>query len=203
MRNGTIVLTSIAALAAGAHAQVVAIDEFIGEHSEGFENIGPIGPMPTGPAAILGGAGTVTDALANFLMIAISVYSFPTDTNLYAYDGNLFGGSVTGWAVFEFETPVTQFGGFFATPDNASGGSVVFYSDEGDILASQSIALPLGEWTWFGWQSSVGIGRIEFFGNGDPSIALGFDNLQISYVPAPGAAAALAVAGLCARRRRR
>lgn len=183
-----------------ASAAIVPIEEFGGQYFEGFENLNPPGGYPA-PYAICDGHATFDDTYAHVLMIATSLYSFPTNTYIYPYNGNLMGGSVTGYAAFEFATPVRQFGAFIGTADALSGGTVTFRGDEGDILATLPFFVGVGEWAWFGWESSEPIGRIEFAGSTQIGLPLVFDDVRIT-IPEPAALGLLAASALLLGRRR-
>jgi hypothetical protein len=193
----------ISALAAGVLAgpvlgDVVAVGEFAGEAYETFENVIFPGSVP-GPAPIFGGDVTVNDSLANILVVAFN-WNGPSGTVL-PYNGNLMGGVPAGAAVFDFSTAVTRFGGYFNTVGPVGGGTAVFYDADGMQIGSTTFGGTPAEWAWLGWESDVGIGRVEITG---PVQGFGFqfDDLTLNYVPMPGTAAVLA-AGACVLGRRR
>lgn len=184
-----------------AQASVTPIEEFPGEMFEGFENLAPLGGYPA-PYAIMGGQATIDDVYAHSLIIANSLYSFPNDTYIFPYNGNLMGGTPTGWNVIEFAEPVLQFGGFIGTADLLSGGSAVFKDAHGAVLDTVPLVVPSGDWRWFGWQSDVPIKRIELNGSTQIGQPLVFDDLRAT-VPEPATLSALAtcVAFVLGRRR--
>jgi len=195
-------LAVAATAVSAANASITETGEFTGDLTETFEAIAAPGGLP-GPVDIFGGAATVNDNLANTLVIATSVASADSDwVSLLPYDGFLMGLVPTGWATFEFDTPVTQFGGYFGSAAIHSGGGVTFFDANGDSIGSASFDVPVLEWTWFGWESEVPIASMIIRASENPSAPLVFDNLQMTMVPAPGALALLACGLFAARRRR-
>lgn len=195
-------LAAVAILVAGtATASVTPIGEFTGDMYEGFENLNPPGGYPA-PFPILDGQGTFDDINAHYCMIATSLYSFPTNTYIYPYNGNFMGGSVTGWAAFEFTVPVMAFGGYIGTADDLSGGYVNFKDLAGNIIDTVPFTVGVGQWGWFGWSSDLPISRIEVIGSTTIGLPLVFDDLRAS-VPEPAALTlvALGAAFLLGRRR--
>lgn len=189
-------------LAPLAVASVSTTGEFTGDASENFENIAAPGGLP-GPVAIFGGAGTVNDPLANTLVIATTVSSSDTDhENFFPHGGFLMGLVPTGTVLFEFDQPVSQFGGFFGSAALQSGGFAVFRDESGQVIDTLDFSLTAMEWGWHGWQSEVGISSIEIMGSDLSTAPFVFDDLQMTLIPAPGAVAVLALGGLFARRRR-
>lgn len=195
-------LCALAVLAtATAWAGVTPIDEFPGTMFEGFENLAPLGGYPA-PYTIMGGQATIDDVYAHSLIIANSLYSFPSDTYIFPYNGNLMGGTPTGWNSIEFAEPVQQFGGFIGTADLLTGGSAVFKDAQGTVLDTVPLVVPLGDWRWFGWQSDVPIKRIEINGSAQIGQPLVFDDLRAT-VPEPATLSGLAAWAAFALGRRR
>lgn len=188
-------------LASTTNAAVLSIAEFVGDASETFENIAPPGSWP---GDIFEGAGLMRDRLAGDPVITFNLSDF--DNNLPAYDGTFMGLTPTGWTNFEFDTPVSRFGGYFGHLTVADPlGSISFYDDEGGLIETQSLDVVYNEWNWFGWESDEPIKRIEINTGPNPGMVGVYDNLQIAYAstPAPGAFALLGLGGLVSRRRRR
>jgi len=188
------------ALAGNATAAVTPIGEFTGDAFENFENIGPPNQYPGG-MAVFGGAAMFNDLLTNAPWITTSLTG-PNGT-VFPYDGFFMGLAPTGWSVFDFDTPVTRFGGFLAAAFTSDPGNVSFFDEKGDLLETIAISLPTTTWTWYGWESTEGISRIELRAGLNPGTTLVLDNMQMSFVPAPPAALALAAMGLWTPRRRR
>lgn len=195
--------TMLAGLAAGvvggsAAGGVTAIGEFAGEIYETFENVAFPGSLP-GPAPIFGGAVTVNDSLANILVVAFN-WIGPSGEVL-PYNGNLMGGVPAGAAIFEFSTAVSRFGGYFNTVGPIGGGTAVFYDASGAQIGTTAFSSTPTEWFWLGWESDVGIARIEVLG-GVQGFGFQFDDLTLNYVPTPGVCGVLG-AGACLLGRRR
>ncbi|HLO40826.1 MAG TPA: hypothetical protein VK176_07365 [Phycisphaerales bacterium] len=186
-------------LASTAMAGVTPVAEFNGTLSEGFEAISMPGGYP-GPMSIFGGQATLVDTLANFHVITF-VWSGPAG-DLLPYNGNLMGGCVAGSTLFTFATPVAQFGGYLSTVGTQGGGTVIFRDVNGDEIDTLSLDITPTQWTWNGWSSTTPIGSIEVIGANIPMVSTQFDDLQVTFVPAPGAGL-LAGAGLIAAGRRR
>jgi hypothetical protein len=194
---------AIATIAGAASASVTTIDPFVGEAWELYENIGAPGGTP-GPARIFDDGATTFDQNANFLMIANSLFSFISETQILPYNGNLMGGYVTGQAVIEFDAPVSEFGGYFGTADVLEGSTINLYDVEGSLISTEPMTFDLGEWNWHGWSSEVPISRVEIHGSATPGLPIVLDDLQVTYaIPAPATGALLGLAGLVAVRRRR
>ena len=185
--------------AAFASAAVTPIAEFTGEAFEGFEGIIPPGSY-SGPMPIFAATGTFDD---NFTdpWIANSLFSGSGD-QLFPYNGNLMGLAPTGWTNFTFDTPAYRFGGFFGTVNDATGGNVTFYDELGAPIETLPFALPLAAWMWNGWESDVAFSSVSVHTGANPGFTGVYDDLQISYVPEPGALTLLAVGTALFLRRR-
>lgn len=188
------------ALSCTAGAQVTSIGEFTGDAIETFEAIGPANPYPGG-IDIFGGQGAFDD---NFTDPWITANLSDSDNTLFAYDGAFMGLAPTGWTLFTFDTPVVKFGGFFAHLSQGDPtGSVTFLDEQGGTIDAVGVTLLYNEWSWFGWESDTPIASITFNTGETPGVPTVYDNLQVTYVPAPGAVALLAIGACGARRRRR
>ncbi|GAB5494969.1 MAG: hypothetical protein Phyf2KO_00490 [Phycisphaerales bacterium] len=201
MNSRAVIVCAVVSLAGSASSQVTGIGPFVGDGFEGFENVAPPGTV-NGPADIFGGDATVVDGFANNLIIALNLVSFVTNEEIFPYNGNLMGMTVTGFAEFEFATPIAEFGGYFGTADNLSGGSITFYDENDAVISSEAFELPLNDWGWHGWSSTTPISRISIAGNVNPGTPIVFDDLRLTYVPAPASAVLLGIAGCASARRR-
>lgn len=183
-----------------ASATVVPIGEFTGDMFEGFEGLGSPGSYP-GPMDIAGGQAGMDDDLAHSFMIAYSLYSGITQESIYPYNGNLMGGSPTGWCSITFDTPVTDFGSYIGTVNELSGTTVTFKDVEDTVIDSLAITVQHPLWTWFGWHSDTPIARIEFKADATPGNPIVFDDVR-ACVPEPAALSLLLIGvGLGLRRR--
>lgn len=191
---------ALAAPAAVAHAAVTPVGPFVGDLSENFENIAPPGSFP---GQIFGGNALMRDTLAGDPVITFVLSNGITGDSLFAYDGAYMGLSPTGWTRFTFDTPIYRFGGYFAhLYIDPPPGTISFFDERGGLLETLTHAPQYGTWNWFGWESDTPIGSILVNTGPFPGVTAVYDNLEISYVPAPGALALLAL-GACLQRRRR
>jgi len=200
--NKLIATAFIAGLASHAAAGITTIDPFFGDAFETFELIGPPGSV-FGDVPIFNGKATITDELANQVIAAANLTSFLTDETIFAYNGNFMGGFPTGWAVINFNQGATDFGGYFGTADILSGGNISFFDENNQLIETLSLDIPLNEWTWYGYSSDEAFHSVVIHGGSNPSSPIVLDDLQVNFVPAPGALALLGIAGITSTRRRR
>ncbi len=165
-----------------ASASVTPIGEFTGDVAEGFENIYPPAGYP-GPIPIFGGAATLDDTLAHFVVISY-VWQGPGGV-VYPYNGNLFSGGVAGSELIQFNNPVTQFGGFFTTVGANPDGTIIFRGGEGEIIDTLPMTIQPAVWNWQGWSSTTPISSIEIISANVPGMSTQLDDLQATYVPEP------------------
>ncbi len=167
-----VVLFSVSA----AMADVVPAGQFTGTYYEGFENFNP--QSYPGPMAIFGGAATVDDAYAHFIVVAY-IWSGPGG-EVTPWVGFNFGGNAVSTTIFQFPTPVSKFGGFFSTVGLNPDGTAVFFDANGVQIASLPFSVRAPAWGWQGWQSDVKIGRIELTGNNGMGFGLLYDALELT-----------------------
>jgi hypothetical protein len=108
-------------------------------------------------------------------------------------------GFTEGPGIFLFDPPVQRFGAYFNNTSGADDATCEFFGPGNEPLASLVATTPApgNQWVWNGWESDVPISRIVVTG------ILWFEDLEITTVPAPGAAAAVWIVLLGAVRRRR
>lgn len=201
MNRQVTVFACFASLSIGsASAGVIEIGEFTGEMSEGYEAIATPGGYP-GAMPIFGGTAVMKDTLADFCVIALSWWG--PGGEILPYNGNFMGGTVAGATLFEFTTPVLQFGGWVNTIATIPGGTATFRDPSGALIATVPVEITPATWGWIGWQSDTLIGSIEITTPNVPGFGLQFDDLHISSVPAPAALTLAGVSGLFAGRRRK
>lgn len=197
----TVLCASMSALVltASATASVVVIGEFTGDLFEGFEGISSPAPWP-GPMPIFGGAATFDDQFSDPWIVNSLTGNNQT---IFAYDGNFMGLAPTGWTRWTFDTPVHRFGGFFASVQQGVGGSVRFLDANGTVMDTLAFSATAGGWSWHGWESSNPVSSIEILAGANPGTTMIYDNMQISFIPAPSALAMLLIGAGTMRRRRR
>jgi hypothetical protein len=190
----TVALVTSTALA----FDVVPVGPFTGDITEGFENIYAPGSYPVVP--VFDGLAEMTDSLANIGVIT-NVWNGPGGT-VYPYNGNLMGGTPAGSTLFDFSTPVMQFGGYLSTVSDVSDGTITFRDERGGVIGSLPYSVTPTIWAWQGWSSDTPIKSIEVTGNGPfGNRPMQYDDLQV-IVPEPGTLGLLIIgAGLLRRRR--
>lgn len=200
------IVSALLCAVAAANAAVTPIDEFEGQWYEGFENLLPLGGYP-GPLQIMEENVTFGDTIANYFMIANSLYSFPNDGYIFPYNGNLMLGSVTGWAYFSFDVPVSEFGLYIGTVDHLTSdlrtpsSGITFYDADGMEIETQSLTINIFEWGWHGWHSDVPISYVEIRAAANPGFPLVFDDAFANPVPEPASLGLLLAATTLLRRR--
>ena len=200
MLKQTAALLVLAGGAGSVAADVNAIGEFFGDAFETFENVATPGAHP-GPLDVFGGGATLDDSVAHTIVIAFNFVG--PSGEVLPLGGNLFGASLAGGAVYEFDTELHRFGGYVNTVGINGGGTAVFRDGEGEVVDIVSFTSTALEWTWIGWESDEAFTSVELTGANGPGFGLLFDNMTVSYVPAPPAAGVLAMGLLAGARRRR
>ncbi len=209
MRAGRVLLGCIVLLAASsAWADITPISHFTGDVSETFETI-PFSTY-TGPIEVFGGVATMDETFMHMVVVSWT-WTGPGGT-VAPYAGGNMGGSPLGSILFEFADPIVQFGGYFTTNSGVADGTVVFRDEGGAEIDSLSMRIENLVWAWQGWSSDVPVYSVEVIGNyaagppgsGAPAGGLvQMDNLELTWVPEPGALALVLVgAALLGSRRR-
>ena len=182
-----------------AKADVVPVSEFAGEMWESFENIGT--PGSYSPLPIFEGSGTMIDSLANMAVIAYN-WNGPAG-ELLPYNGNYMAGTPAGSTLFAFSTPLLAFGGHISTVSDVPDGTILFRDEAGNLLAELPLTVTPVTWGWQGWVSDTPISSIEVIGAGPfGNRPIQYDDLQVNFVPEPGALGLLAVGAAFLLRRR-
>jgi hypothetical protein len=96
-----------------------------------------------------------------------------------------------GVSEWDFNTPLLQFGGYFANNSRFDDARVDFFDVNGGLIGSVTATVPKAktpqDWTWNGWQSDTPISRLVITGN-DTAFFSGFiwfDDMQANPVPEP------------------
>lgn len=186
------------AASSSALAAVTPIPEFTGSIAEGFENVAPPAGYPT-PLTVFGGVATMDDQLAHFNVIA---FSWQGPAGSYGpYNGNLFEGSVAGSTLITFNTPMSQFGGFFNTSGTLPNGQAIFRDANGATIDTVSMTLVPTEWTWNGWSSDMPFSSIELISANTPGIGIQSDDLQATFAPEPASMSLLVLGAIAMSKR--
>ena len=184
-----------------AKAQIVPIDAFAGDHSEGFESL-PFGFFSSHP--VFDDTGVVRSIDGSGGLLIASSWSFMGI--VFPHSGSKFMGSAGPLPEWVFDVPALRFGGFFTTNSGTDDAVAFFYDDADNLLASLPVTAPANNsWVWNGWETQgVGIKRVVIDGNNP--FGVGFimhDDMQYTAIPAPGVLGLFAIGlGMAGRRRR-
>ena len=168
----------LCAFATVAPAQIQEIEPFKGEHTEDFESFGLTFETQLdlfGGEAVLSGT---TGVLAVFVVPGSSIGGSPS---VSPHTGGWFGGGgePVNWI---FDTPVHQFGGYFATNSGASDAIADFFDPNDNLIDSRVVSVPNDQsWHWNGWTSTLPIKRIAITGNGSNQGFVDYDDMQLSH----------------------
>jgi len=118
------------------------------------------------------------------------------------------GVMILGWTQdpgeFRFNTPVTQFGAYWANNNGTDGAVASFYDAAGTLLGirNANVIAAGNAWYWNGWQFDTPVSRISVKTNSPWEGWVWFDDLEMTPVPAPSAAVLLPILLIGSRRRR-
>jgi hypothetical protein len=107
-----------------------------------------------------------------------------------------------GISEWEFNSPVVQFGGYFANNSRFDDARIDFFDENGALIDSVTATVPKArfplDWTWNGWQSDVPIKSFVVTGNDTVFVNgfIWFDDVQATPVPEPSSLILLAGSGL-------
>jgi len=174
---------AIAATALTAHAvsgQVEPVGTFTGEYFEGFEGKAG-GSLPCVQNGVFAGLGQLCASMTQ----VTSVNSWNCTTT--PRTGGRFFISTYTEAEFTFDTPVVQFGGYFAAGHpGAPGVTMDLFDASGTLIESVQADVAVDcAWTWAGWSSPMPVARVVVRGNAAPGVGgfIGMDDMQASTTP--------------------
>lgn len=191
---------------AGARAQITPVGDFYpGQYVETFEGYSSITPVQcfrptsgvfqsTGTLCTRTAAGALTSALQCLGGLATSwAGSAGCGGAISAYAGTNFCGNSTATSriTIDFNGLAGRFGGRFGTNNGttlANGATVEFFDENLTSIGTAQITFSAchnAGWHWAGWQSDVGVKRIQIYGGQ----GICMDNLtyDIYVAPATGA----------------
>lgn len=192
------------ALTSSASAGIVTVDPFTGSYSEGFEGRG-FG-YRNEPISLFSGVGSL-DVPGDYTGVIIS-HRWTFRTTVEQHSGAAFVGSPSREVEYTFNSPVSAFGGFFATNSDQPNGTATFYDADDQLIDAALIEFDTsGDWFWNGWESDVAFSRVVVRGNYGSGGFVMMDSMELieAPIPAPGAIIVMAggmLIGRCQRRRR-
>lgn len=201
MRKLTCTLASCAFLAVAgmASAGIMNVGPFTGDLQEGWESGQADGQfLPTIQA--FGGFATVNTPNGGNGLHTTSGWN-----SLQPRSGVRLFGTIANGAEFVFDDPISKFGGYFSSIFSTTGGVATVYNQNNQQIAAVNISMAMNTWTWNGWMATDGdlIGRVVIQNNENGGAFIMTDDMEVGFIPAPGALALLGLAGLASRRRRR
>ena len=138
-------------------AGIVSIGPFAGDLSEGFQfRLSQLSDPSN--LKVFGGAATLKADSG----VVSTAWLF--EAGMFPFEASHFYGAETGPATYEFQTPVSAFGGYFGTHSvdqsmDAPDATANFYNMANALISSENIALGNGgAWTWNGWQANALLG---------------------------------------------
>ncbi len=162
-------LASLTALVPAATAQLAPIAVFTGSQladgaSEDFDS-------QPGQLAVACVAGRIFQNRADLCTPAgASCYladAWSFNCTIEKLSGNALFGCSIDYAEIRFDVPVARFGGWFGCNSPFPDGTVTFFDDQDQWLATETYVAPADcSWNWNGWEATQDrIGRIEIRGN--------------------------------------
>ena len=204
MKRGTLIAVSaliVCCVVGHANAEIIAINEFTGQKSEGFETQTPFQFVPS--YDVFDGQGVVQQLGAGQGLHITTGWGF--FSTVFPHSGTYFMGGAGVNAEWVFDTPALRFGGFFATNADVPGAIAIFFDDEGSMIGKADITAPLGNnWAWNGWETTgPGIKSVQIIADNGWGGFIMHDDMQYTAIPAPGVLGLFAIGLGLARRRRR
>jgi hypothetical protein len=186
-------------LASEARGQLLRLaDEFSGTAIETFEGLSrnDISALNNVEVPIFSGLATISGP-NEYIWLNGTQLGYPGTFglgyyNARAHDGNQgYGTSLSyGTSRITLNQPAYAFGGYWGCASTTTPMVFAFYDLNGGLIGSDSVRYSApnnnGTLEWFGWQSSVPVGRVEYSGTWVVN-----DSLRLQVVPEPGSAALL------------
>jgi hypothetical protein len=197
----TVVAVTIVAYAGvpSASADITPIGSFVGDASDNFDQHTTI--MTEQSLPVFDSMGTLENLSAGGA-IKVEFSSQFLGHQVVSITGMMAG--QLGVAQWVFNTPAVRFGGMWENNSGTDDATVEFYDVNDNLIDTVIADVPFGVgWTWNGWESDVPFTRIVVTGNGVVNGFLWYENMQVTFVPAPPAGAMLLLAAFGSRRRRR
>ncbi|MFQ5414104.1 MAG: PEP-CTERM sorting domain-containing protein [Phycisphaerae bacterium] len=184
-----------------AAAQIHEVGPFEGALSEDLDSFPTT--MIVSELDLFGGAATLSGVSGDTTVHLLLADTFGGDTVLPRSSPFMVG--VTEPAVWAFDTPLLEFGGYFENNSGADDATAEFFDDAGILIDSRTIEIPVDaqSWTWNGWQFDVPVSRIEVTGNGVLGGFIWYDDMELTAVPEPATLGLLLTGIALASRRRR
>ncbi|MCC6908635.1 MAG: hypothetical protein IT430_11880 [Phycisphaerales bacterium] len=187
------------ALSGSSRGDVIAIGPFTGMAADTFNQYN--NTMAEQVLPVFGGLGVIRN-MTQGGAIKVEWGSQFSGKWVYPRSGMMMG--QLGIGQWEFDVPVTRFGGWWENNSGVSDATIAFYDAQDLLLGERNATIPFQQsgWTWNGWESDVPIHRIVVTGRGVLNGFLWYEDMQIDYVPTPGSLLVLAGIGAAAARRR-
>ncbi len=161
-----------------AGAQITEIEPFEGDLFDGFETYGMLFEESID---FFEGQVTVRTTFPGPSVFVLGSSTFNGVTVTPRSGLWLMGVGAPG--IFEFHTPVSQIGAYFATNSQGADATVEFFDVDGGLIGTMiaTIDVESPSWTWNGWRSDVPIGEIKITGNGSNQGFIDFDDMWITF----------------------
>ena len=167
---------------------------FTGDFRETWEQF-PV-DYPGSPVTIFGGQATISGGNP-FVWMTTYTFGTPGGLGLGAFTAKAFDGThgyVTsispGTAVINFQSPVSDFGGYWGYATEYPAAIFNFYDSLGSLIGTESFTYVSpnndGSLQWQGWHSTIPISSVVYSGHWVAN-----DSLRITVVPEPGTNALL------------
>ena len=179
---------SAGALGFSAIGGVTPIGPFTGDHSENFDD----GHGTVFETCLDTGFGRAFDDTADMCTLGgngiLETGSWGFFCTIFARSAPMLMGSASGFVTVTFDTPVTQFGGYFGSnafdANQTANATANFYDDAGNLIDSVAMDITNScDWTWNGWSSTTPVKSIELINGAFGGAFLDMDDLEVSAGP--------------------